>query len=129
MRVYPHAVFAGQPQDQFADFLARPGPSPTGRLRRLAAPGFAVDPAGEGPRRHDGDQVPDGRPQGLAVLEQPLPLLGRDGDPPGQLGPQDLVLGLEVLDLAGQVVVGGAGQQGEQRLEQGFHGGPIATAG
>ena len=77
----------------------------------MARPGFGVQPAQESPGRDNGDELADGRAQGFAEAEQALALAGRDDQPLGQPGAEDLVLGLEVLDMAGQGLVGRGGQE------------------
>jgi hypothetical protein len=86
---------------------------------------FSVEPAGEGAWRDDGDQLPDGRAHGLAILEQPLPLVGSDRDAMGEFVPSNAVLGLEVREVTCPFAVGGTGQQYEECLEQTLHGGRI----
>jgi hypothetical protein len=60
-----------------------------------------VNPAEEGAGRDNADQFADGAAEGLAELEELAALLRGDGDPARQLGAEDFVLGLGVLDPAG----------------------------
>src|SRR5262249_47449863 len=74
-------------------------------FRRIALTSLVQQPTAESPRRNDCDQLADGGTDRLAEPNQPAALSGRDLDPLGQPIAEDLVLGLEVADLAGQFPV------------------------
>ena len=97
----------------------RPGRVGLARRRRVAA--FSVEPAEERPRRHDGDQLFERRPERPAELDQPAAFLRRHLDDARQLGAQDLVLDFEELDVAGQRPVGRLGQKQQQSVDRGAH--------
>jgi|GEM_PF-5593368 len=112
-------VLAGQANDDFARLLRGAGSPTLGHDRCLLAGG---DPASEGPDADDGDQMLKGGAHRFAKFDQPLALCRRDSDPRRQLAPQNLVLSLEILDLADELFLGRAGQQEKERLEGGLHG-------
>lgn len=75
-----------------------------------------------GRRWIDGDQLGDGRSQDLAEAKQGGAFPGRHLDALRQAGAEDLVLGLQVLDLAGQLAAHPPGQEPEDRLGEPCHG-------
>jgi hypothetical protein len=54
--------------------------------------------------------------------DQPVPLLGRDRDSGRQFATQDLVLDLQIGNLAGQLLVRGAGNQQQESVVDIPHG-------
>ncbi len=62
----------------------------------------------------DRDQLVDGLSESGAEPDQPVPLLKRDQNTRRQFATQDLVLDLQVLDLAGQFFLGSARDQKQQ---------------
>jgi hypothetical protein len=105
------SVLSCQSQHEVADILECFRPARSGPFTAFRRHRFAVEPAGEGAGRGDSDQRADGLAQRLAILEEPLPLYRGNGDLLGQLIAENAVLGLEVLNLSGQLAVGGVGQQ------------------
>jgi len=106
--------------DQLPDLLGFTGPTNFGfpLTNRL---GFPTCPPREGPGRDDRDQLFDLPSQQLAALEQLLTLGRRHVYSPGQLAPQDAVLGLQVVDHLGQFGVGGPGDQQDEGVENAGH--------
>ena len=82
---------------------------------------WSPDPAGETAGRHDRDQVLDGRSERFAELDQPLSFPRRADDPFGQFVTKDPVLLLKIFNVAGQLGLGGAGQDHEQGVEKLSH--------
>src|SRR5262245_12512390 len=66
------AAFAGDPHDEGAN--VRGGRATAGASSYAPRFPLGLQPAQKGPRRDNGDQVLDGRPQLATVAEQPLPL-------------------------------------------------------
>ena len=64
----------------------------------------------------------NGLPELLAKLEESLTLTRLDGDSAGELAPQNLVLDLEVTDLASQFFVRRGGDHVQDGLEDARHG-------
>jgi hypothetical protein len=71
---------------------------------------FTAGPTGESPRADDRNHFVELLAQRLAVLHQPLPLLGRQPQAGGQLFAIDLVLFLLELNDFGQFALGELGQ-------------------
>ena len=70
---------------------------------------LASNPAQQRARCRDRRQLVQCLAELLVELHKPVPFLGGDCDPLGQLVPQDLGLDLQISDLAGQFFVSGAG--------------------
>jgi len=65
--------------------------------------------------------VTDGRTHQAAEVDQPFALLGRDADRPRQFGPEDAALLHEELQLPDQVIVVGAREPKEDRVDEPSH--------
>jgi len=114
------SAFAGQFENQRPDFirLSRPTAFAGGRHRLARIFLLLTDPAGERARRDDRDQILDRSTERPTDLQQSRALGRRYCDPLGQPASQDAVLGLQVLEVAGQLFVGGLGQQQQQGLKE-----------
>jgi hypothetical protein len=65
--------------------------------------------------------VLDGRPDLSAEFQQAAALRRRHGHPLGEFRPENLVLGLQVLDLPGQFGLAQAGKHQNQRMKEPGH--------
>ena len=68
------------------------------------------------------DDLLDLRAELRAELQQLGPFGRSDLDPLGKLFAKDPVLGLEVLDHLNQLILGGASQKQQQRVDESLHG-------
>ena len=78
----------------------------------------AGHPAGEGPRRDDGDEILDCVAESFAEFDQPGSFLLGNGDSLGQLFAEDAVLGFEELDHAGELGIGSTPEEGEEWVQE-----------
>src|SRR5262249_33522254 len=112
-------VLVRQPQHQLADLLR--GSRPAGLGGPALRARLAADPPQEGARRDNRDQLADLAAELPAVLQECLPLFGRDLDALGQFGPQDAVLLFQVFDHARQLAVGRLSDDEQKRVDYGLH--------
>lgn len=68
----------------------------------------------------DRDEVADRRPQRPGQPDQPVPLSGGHPDRPIDMGPEDLVLGLEMLDVPEELTRARARQDSSRRRYAAF---------
>lgn len=124
-RVAP-GVVTRQAQNQVADLLRGfRAPRFAADRRTRGLPLLAAHPACERPWRDDRDQVLDSGAERHAKFDQPLAFIDADIDAFGQLATQEPVLGLEVLDLAGKLAVGGCGEKKEEGTKESIHRGVV----
>src|SRR5262249_20626913 len=105
-------------QHQGTDVVIGPRPTRFSSSPTLSRACF-LGPTGEGPRRDDGYQIPNRRPQRSAEPQKPLPLSSRHQDALGKPVSQNSILSFEILDLASQFSVGRRRNQGDECLERG----------
>jgi hypothetical protein len=79
-------------------------------------------------RRNDADEVRNCDAHQLSVLEQPISLAQRNDNPLGQLAPENFVLDLQKLKLAGNFATRPGSEIQQDRLKERFHGGPQLEA-
>ena len=119
LRVAP-VVLARQLDDQRADFLFRLGPAawrrlPPGLLARLP------NPAPQRDRVHDRHQLAETSAELGSELDQPVLFLLGHWHAMGQLRSQDLVLDLQVPDVASQLFLRRTGNQKQQTVVEILH--------
>ena len=80
-----------------------------------------ADPSGKGPGVDDGDQFLDCRAEPHAQLDERASFRRSHRDTLGQLAPKNPVLGLEVLDVQDQVLLGRTGDEKQQWMNDPLH--------
>lgn len=119
----PPTGLPSDPEDLLANFLGRSRPArfASGPLRGLGQL-LVGGPPLEGAVTDDRDQFLDRRADLRAQLDQSLALPLGHGNPPGQLGPEYLVLRFEILNLCDQVALRRVGQHLQEGVEKASHG-------